>query len=143
MTNGEHLTTKDVGGKPVTFRKLTMGDMCRLSESLHARNQTLLAKRLSALYAASGIEESKLPLVVAELTREPSLAETWRWLYTPAGIAHAAAVMAGVTPEEVDTWREVLDLAEVVQAGLGDSGTREVGGGQLPLSKASGATAAT
>lgn len=134
-------TTRTFGGGPVAFRKLTMGDLCRLSAVLHERNKSMLATRLASLYKASGIEEDKLPIVVAELSREPSLGETWRWLYTPEGIRQAGAVIAGVAVAEVDAWDDPLGLAEAVQVALGDRPER--GDGSLPLSPGSGEAAAT
>ncbi len=136
------MKTLTINGKEVTFRKLTMGDLCALSAVLHTRNTALLTQRLSALYNASGIEDGKLPIIAAELSREPSFSETWRWLFTLEGMRQALARIANTTPQDVDLWEDALDRGEIVSDALGVR-RGKAAGGERPLSQASGAGAAT
>lgn len=133
-----------IDGIEVEFRRMTMGDMVTLSDKLRERNQTLLTSRLAALHAAAGVEGDQLPMVVAELSREPTIPETIRWCYTPAGSRAACVILTGKSEAEVGAWPYALDMAGEVNKSIRDKRTRpEVGAQPLPPSDPSGGATTT
>lgn len=128
----------------LTLRKMTMGDAVALSEKLRERNDALLPKRLAALHSASGIEPDQLPMVVAELTREPTMGETVRWCYTPAGSRAAIILLSGLTDAKVGAMENVLDVAGMLNEAIYARPSPQEGGARtIPPLPDSGAAVVT
>ena len=96
---------RTIEGQEVEFRKLTRRDIHALAVKIREMKRQEAQLHLAALLKA-GVTQDQLPLIVMDLTRDPSEPEIIRWIHTPTGITAVLSVISGVSESVIETGAE-------------------------------------
>jgi len=136
------VATENISGKDHTFKVINRGQMRQLANVLH-QQRVEQAPSLVTTLTTKGLKPEQYPMVLSELTREPSYPEVIRWLYTISGTTHALALSADVDVDEVESWPERDEHQDIALKACGMDIGEVVASGDIPKSQTSTETTET